>query len=181
MEARTLSLSGLTLITPTIHRDARGFFLETYSEGRYQEAGIHSKFVQDNHSKSAHGTLRGMHFQTSPGQAKLIRVLAGRIFDVAVDIRPDSPTFGKWEGVYLDAEMHQQLFVPIGFAHGFCVVSDTAEVAYKVSSVYDAATESGFLWNDPDVGIAWPVANPQLSARDLKAAPLAQITRSLTR
>lgn len=181
MEARTLPLPGLLLLSPTIHRDARGFFLETYNEARYQEAGVHCKFIQDNHSKSVAGTLRGMHFQSQPGQAKLVRVVVGRIFDVAVDIRPDSPTFGKWTGVYLDAESHAQLFIPVGFAHGFCVISPVAEVLYKCSSLYDPKTETGFAWNDPDVGIVWPVTAPQLSGRDVAAPPLAAIKGSLPR
>jgi dTDP-4-dehydrorhamnose 3,5-epimerase len=171
MDVLELSMQGLKLLTPKLHRDARGFFLETYSEARYQQAGIDCKFVQDNQSRSKAGTLRGMHFQTQPGQAKLVRVTVGRIYDVAVDMRPQSPTFGRWQGVYLDAEQHQQLFVPVGFAHGFCVVSEVAEVLYKVSSPYNAATESGFAYNDPEVGIAWPCETPQVSDRD-HAAPL---------
>jgi dTDP-4-dehydrorhamnose 3,5-epimerase len=179
MEVRPLSLSGLKLITPAVHRDSRGFFLETYSESRYLESGIDHPFVQDNHSRSTRGTIRGMHFQTSPGQAKLLRVGVGRIFDVAVDIRPDSPTFGKWEGVYLDAAEHCQLFVPVGFAHGFCVVSEVAEVMYKVSSLYDAKTETGFRFDDPEVGIAWPVAEPIVSPRDLQAQSFASLRQAL--
>jgi dTDP-4-dehydrorhamnose 3,5-epimerase len=164
-----LPLAGLRLIKPTVHRDARGFFLETWSAPRYRQAGIDVAFVQDNHSRSSRGTVRGMHFQTAPGQAKLVFTATGRIFDVAVDIRPDSPTFGRWEGVTLDAETGWQLFVPIGFAHGFCVLSETADVLYKVSSPYDPATEAGFHWNDPSVGIRWPVAQPIVSARDQAA------------
>lgn len=179
MEVIKLALADLQLVHPKVFRDSRGFFLETYSEARYQDCGIHCKFVQDNHSKSSRGTIRGMHFQTTPGQAKLLRVTSGRIFDVAVDIRPGSPTFGKWEGVYLDAESHHQLFVPIGFAHGFCVVSETADVLYKVSSPYDATTETGFRWDDPDVGIKWPVDSPIVSERDAKAQSFAALQRSL--
>jgi dTDP-4-dehydrorhamnose 3,5-epimerase len=168
-------MRGLKLLTPKLHRDARGFFLETYSEARYQQAGIDCKFVQDNQSRSGADTLRGMHFQTQPGQAKLVRVTLGRIFDVAVDIRPQSSTFGRWQGVYLDAELHQQLFVPVGFAHGFCVVSEAAEVLYKVSSPYNVATESGFANNDPEVGIVWPCDAPQVSDRDRAAQPFAAL------
>ena len=176
MDIAALAIPDLKLVSPKCHRDPRGFFLETYSELRYQQAGIDCKFVQDNHSRSAHGTLRGMHFQTTPGQDKLIRVAKGRIFDVAVDMRPAAPTFGQWVGVYLDAEQHQQLFVPRGFAHGFCVVSDTAEVIYKVSSPYDSATEAGFAYNDPQIGIDWPIASPQLSARDRQAPSFAAVS-----
>src|SRR5215208_6801742 len=141
MEVIDLSLPGLKLIKPRLFADSRGFFLESYREQRYQQAGIDCRFVQDNHSRSVKGTLRGLHYQSQPGQAKLIRVVGGRIFDVAVDISPDSPTFGKWEGSYLDGSEHHQLFIPIGFAHGFCVVSETADVLYKTSNKYDAATE----------------------------------------
>jgi dTDP-4-dehydrorhamnose 3,5-epimerase len=174
MEIKELSIPDLLLIAPRLHRDARGFFIETYSEQRYQQAGIQCKFMQDNHSRSGHGTLRGMHFQTTPGQAKLVRVGLGKIFDVAVDMRPASPTFGQWAGVILDAESHHQLFVPVGFGHGFCVLSEFAEVIYKVSTPYDGATESGFAYNDPQVGIDWPIAVPQLSARDADAQTFAE-------
>ena len=136
MEVVELSLKGLKLIKPKVFKDSRGFFLESYNEATYQEAGIDASFVQDNHSFSQKNTVRGMHFQTIPGQAKLLRVSQGEIFDVAVDIRPDSPTFGKWEGVILNSTNHHQLFVPIGFAHGFCVLSEEAHVMYKVSSLY---------------------------------------------
>ena len=166
MQARELKLSGLKLVSPDLFGDSRGFFLESYSEPRYAEAGIDCRFVQDNHSRSRQGTLRGLHYQSTPGQAKLLRVASGLIFDVAVDIRPDSPTFGQWEGVRLDAEKHEQLFVPVGFAHGFCVLSETADVLYKVSSVYDPATECTLSWDDPEIAVAWPVQEPLLSARD---------------
>lgn len=179
MEVTELPLSGLKLIRPHVFRDARGFFVETYSEPRYREVGIDVRFVQDNHSRSARGTLRGLHYQSAPGQAKLIRVTHGRIFDVAVDIRPDSPTFGKWFGEYLDAEEHLQLFIPVGFAHGFCVVSDAAEVTYKVSTVYDATTEVGLSWNDPDIGVEWPVKEPLLSARDQSAESFREFAQRL--
>lgn len=181
MQIDTLSLDGLRVIKPQVHQDARGFFIETYNAPRYQHGGITCKFVQDNHSRSSYGTIRGMHFQTEPGQAKLVRVTQGRIFDVAVDIRPQSKTFGQWQGVYLDAEAHHQLFVPVGFAHGFCVVSDVAEVQYKVSTVYNPQTEQGFLYNDPDVGIQWPVAAPKVSTRDTQAQSFAQLRATLNR
>ncbi len=175
MDVKELSLAGLLHIVPKLHRDPRGFFLETYSEQRYQDAGIDCKFVQDNHSRSGYGTLRGMHFKRTPGQAKLVRVALGRIFDVAVDLRPGSATFGQWQGVILDAEAHAQLFVPVGFAHGFCVLSQQAEVIYKVSSPYDGATEAGFAYDDPAVGIDWPVKAPQLSERDRQAPSFAEV------
>jgi len=177
VKVETTPLAGLLLVKPTVNRDDRGFFIETYREAAYRAAGIDVTFVQDNHSRSVRGTLRGMHFQTSPGQAKLVRAASGVIFDVAVDIRPGSPTYGRWHGVMLDAEEHHQLFVPVGFAHGFCVVSEIADVTYKVSSVYDAATESGFHYADPDVGIQWPVDAPRISARDAKAPRLAELAR----
>jgi dTDP-4-dehydrorhamnose 3,5-epimerase len=168
-----LELDGLKLITPDIFGDDRGFFLETYNARRYQEAGIHVSFVQDNHSRSIKGTLRGLHYQSQPGQAKLVRVTLGRIWDVAVDIRPGSPTFGRWHGVELDAEKREQLFVPVGFAHGFCVLSDAAEVQYKVSAPYDAKTECGLNYADPDLAVAWPVKAPILSARDTQGESFA--------
>jgi dTDP-4-dehydrorhamnose 3,5-epimerase len=170
-----LPLEGLIAITPRVLTDGRGFFLESYRESLYADAGIDVRFVQDNHSRSVRGTLRGLHFQRTPGQAKLVRVVTGRIWDVAVDIRPSSPTFGQWYGMELDAEQHKQLFVPVGFAHGFCVLSDVADVLYKVSNPYDAATESGFAWNDPEVGVAWPITDPILSARDTSAPPLREV------
>lgn len=181
MQSRPLKLSGLILITPDIRADSRGFFMETYNADKYHAAGISCKFVQDNHSRSTQGTIRGMHFQRSPGQDKLVRVISGTIWDVAVDIRPDSKTFGAYEGVTLDAEAHQQLFVPKGFAHGFCVISKEAEVLYKCSSVYDAAQEDGFAFDDADVGIPWPAANPQISERDRRARPLSALREELVR
>jgi dTDP-4-dehydrorhamnose 3,5-epimerase len=181
MEVINLTLPGLKLIKPRVFADNRGFFLESYQEARYREAGIDCPFVQDNHSRSGKDTLRGLHYQSQPGQAKLIRVAFGRIFDVAVDIRPDSPTFGKWEGVYLDGEQHHQLFIPVGFAHGFCVVSESADVLYKASNVYNPATECSLAWNDPSVGVAWPSTQPNLSARDQQAESFASLAKRLGR
>ncbi|HYP91244.1 MAG TPA: dTDP-4-dehydrorhamnose 3,5-epimerase [Polyangiaceae bacterium] len=166
MEIIELPLAGAKLIRPRIFRDSRGFFLESYSQPRYHDAGITESWVQDNHSMSARGTLRGLHYQSAPGQAKLVRVTLGRIFDVLVDIRPSSPTFGRWHGEEIDADDHEQIYVPIGFAHGFAVLTEVAEVQYKVSSPYDGATECAIRWNDPDIGVVWPVAEPILSARD---------------
>lgn len=166
MDITELKLQGVKLITPRVFYDERGFFLETFHQTRYFEMGT---FAQDNLSYSKYGTIRGMHFQTKPGQAKLVQVIKGKIFDVFVDIRKNSPTFGKWEGVYLEEGTHQQLFIPIGFAHGFCVMSPDALVLYKVSSEYHGDTEKGFKYNDPAVGIQWPIDKPIVSERDLKA------------
>jgi dTDP-4-dehydrorhamnose 3,5-epimerase len=166
MEIIDLPLSGAKVIRPRVFRDSRGFFFESYSTDRYQKAGIPEVWVQDNHSLSAHGTLRGLHYQSTPGQAKLVRVTRGRIFDAIVDIRPDSPTFGKWHGEQIDADDHSQIYIPVGFAHGFCVVSEIAEVQYKVSTPYDGAHECAIRWNDPEIGVVWPVATPLLSDRD---------------
>jgi len=171
MEATKLSLKGLILIKPKVFKDSRGFFIETFQQSTYRDAGVHYTFVQDNHSFSQKDCIRGMHFQSFPGQAKLIRTAIGKIFDVAVDIRPHSPTFGQWEGVVLDDQFHHQLFIPEGFAHGFCVLSPEAHVLYKVSSPYDPKFEKGFRWDDPYVNIKWPVENPILSDRD-RVAPL---------
>lgn len=173
----TLELAGLRLIEPVVHADERGFFVEAWSRATYRAAGIDCEFVQDNHSQSVRGTLRGLHFQSAPGQAKLVRVATGHVFDVVVDVRPDSPTFGKWQGVHLDATRHQQLFIPVGFAHGFCVLSDEADVLYKVSAPYDPAAERTLAWDDPDIGIEWPIAQPLLSPRDRAGEPLSSYAR----
>ena len=169
MEAQEIQLDGIQLIKPKVFTDSRGLFLESYQEPRYREMGINCSFVQDNHSVSKQSTIRGMHFQSHPGQSKLVRVALGRIFDVVVDLRQDSPTFGKWQGFYLDSTEHHQLFIPVGFAHGFCVISEEAHVLYKVSAIYDAETEHGFRWDDPDIAIEWPVSDPVISDRDLKS------------
>jgi dTDP-4-dehydrorhamnose 3,5-epimerase len=168
-----LELAGLKLIQPVVFADERGFFLETYSAPKFSSAGIDVRWEQDNHSRSVKGTLRGLHYQSQPGQAKLVRVSLGRIWDVVVDIRPDSPTFGRWRSVTLDDEKREQLFIPVGFAHGFCVLSEFAEVQYKVSTPYDAKTECGLYYADPDLNVAWPVPSPVLSARDQKAESFA--------
>ena len=172
----TPTLPDVLIIEPTVHRDARGFFVESYHEPRYRRAGIDVAFVQDNHSRSVRGTLRGLHWQTGAHpQAKLVRVLDGEILDVAVDIREQSPTFGRWAAVTLSADNFRQLFVPIGFAHGFLVLSERADIEYKCSDVYDPASERGLMWNDPDIGIDWPIADPILSARDRAHPPLAAL------
>ena len=176
MKVIPTSLPGVLEIEPVVHRDARGFFLEAYHARRYRDAGINADFVQVNHSRSVQGTLRGLHWQDPPrAQAKLIRVIAGEIFDVAVDVRPGSSTFGAWVGVRMSADNFRQLFVPEGFAHGFCVLSEVAELEYQCSDVYDPAAERGLLWNDPDLAIDWPVQNPTLSERDRRHPTLAAI------
>ena len=172
-------LDGLVLVEPDVFGDDRGFLVETYRKDAWRELGIDADFVQHNHSRSVQNTLRGLHFQTSPGQAKLVRCSAGRIFDVAVDLRRDSPTFGKWEGHELDDRDHRQLFVPVGFGHGFCVLSEIADVDYQLSSLYDPATEAGIAWDDPDVGVDWPVAAPLLSERDKTGPRLADVRDEL--
>lgn len=172
-------LGGVVLLEPAVYGDERGFLLETYRRDLWAEHGVEVEFVQHNHSRSAKGTLRGIHFQTEPGQAKLVRCPRGRIFDVAVDLRRGSPTYGQWEGHVLDDEAHRQLFVPVGFGHGFAVLSDVADVAYLCSSTYDPATESGIAWDDPDVAIEWPVAEPLLSERDRSAPHLAEVAETL--
>jgi len=149
--------------------------VETYRRDLWADFDVDMDFVQHNHSRSSKGTLRGLHFQTAPGQAKLVRCPRGKIFDVAVDLRRDSPTFGQWEGHELDDETHRQLFVPVGFGHGFAVLSEEADVTYMLSSTYDPATESGIAWDDPDVGVKWPVADPLLSERDEQAPKLAEV------
>jgi dTDP-4-dehydrorhamnose 3,5-epimerase len=168
-------LDGLVLITPTKHGDERGFFMETFRADAWAAQGVPTEFVQDNHSRSRKGTVRGMHFQTSPGQGKLVRVARGRVLDVVVDIRRDSPTFGQWESIVLDDERAQQLWIPVGFAHGFCVLSDVADFVYKVTSYFDPATESGFSFADPDVGIEWPEGELIYSERDRDAPRLSEI------
>lgn len=159
-------LPGIILVQPRIHADKRGFFLESYVKGKYEKIGIREDFVQDNHSFSTKGTLRGLHFEEGEGQAKLVRVTRGEVFDVAVDIRPKSPTFGNWIGIHLSDKNHKQIYIPVGFAHGFCVLSDSAEVLYKCSSNYCPEKEKGIMWNDHDIGIVWPIKKPVLSERD---------------
>ncbi len=166
MKVDTCKLEGVLLVTPQIFGDDRGFFMETYNQEKAIDLGLPASFVQDNHSKSSKGVLRGLHYQCPQWQGKLVRVVQGEIFDVAVDIRSGSPTFGQWVGYVLNDENKQQLYVPEGFAHGFVVTSDTAEVVYKCTSLYEPEQEGSLLWNDPDIGIEWPVESPLLSGKD---------------
>jgi len=154
---RETSIEGVYIIEPTVFRDERGYFMETYRAEEFKKAGLDFSFVQDNQSKSKKGVLRGLHFQYTKPQGKLVRVIRGEVFDVAVDLRKDSPTYGKWEGVILSEENKKQFYVPEGFAHGFLVLSDEAEFIYKCTNFYDSKDECGILWNDPDIGIKWPV------------------------
>lgn len=170
-------IPGLVILEPKVFGDARGFFMETWSGARYAETGIEAPFVQDNLSFSRRGVLRGLHFQNPNAQGKLVYVLQGEVFDVAVDIRVGSPTFGQWVSVVLSAENKRQFYVPPGFAHGFCVTSDTALFAYKCTDVYNPKAEGSVLWNDPELGIDWPVTDPELSAKDEEGIPLADFPR----
>lgn len=166
MEIRPTGLEGLLLIEPRRFVDERGFFLESYQRERYVAAGIDADLVQDNHSRSLKGVLRGLHFQVKRPQAQIVTLIHGRVFDVAVDLRPASKTFGKWFGAELSEEGPRQLYMAPGFAHGFCVLSDVADLHYKVSRTYDHGDEGGLLWNDPDVGIRWPVEPTSVAPRD---------------
>lgn len=166
MKITSASLEGILVIEPRCFRDERGFFLETYQEERYREAGIAEVFVQDNHSRSAKNVLRGLHFTRNKPQAQIVTVMRGRIFDVVVDVRKDSPTFGKWFGTELSDEGPSQVYMAHGFAHGFCVLSDYADLHYKVSQRYDPSDEGGLIWNDREVKIDWPIKYPVISARD---------------
>jgi dTDP-4-dehydrorhamnose 3,5-epimerase len=180
MERLPTRLDGLVLLAPRVHGDARGFFVETWRADAFAAHGVPGDFVQDNQSRSRRGTLRGVHFQTHPGQGKLVRVARGSVFDVVVDLRRGSPTFGEWEGFELSDETGQVLWIPVGFGHGFCVTSETADFVYKCTAYYDPATESGFRFDDPEVGIAWPEGIELLySDRDRDAPRLSEIAGSL--
>lgn len=168
-------LPGVLVIEPRVFSDQRGFFLETYHQQRYREIGIGETFVQDNHSCSSQGTLRGLHYQLSHPQGKLVRVSSGEVFDVAVDIRRGSPHFGQWFGEYLSAENNKQMYVPPGFAHGFCVMSETADFMYKCTDFYDSTDEQGVAWNDPDLAIDWPITQPILSTKDAALPTLSEM------
>jgi dTDP-4-dehydrorhamnose 3,5-epimerase len=180
MERLPTRLPGLVLLAPKVHGDARGFFVETFRADAWAAEGVPTEFVQDNHSRSRRGTLRGIHFQTHPGQGKLVRVARGRVLDVVVDLRRGSPTFGEWEGVELDDEAGLQLYIPVGFGHGFCVLSETADFVYKCTAYYDPATEKGIRFDDPDVAVRWPDDVELLySDRDRDAPRLAEVADSL--
>ena len=177
MEKLNTSLPGVWELQPKVFRDARGFFLETYHQQKFADLGIHDRFVQDNQSRSVKGTLRGLHYQLRHPQAKLCRVVEGEVLDVAVDIRIGSPAFGRWTSVLLSAERHNQVFIPQGFAHGFVVLSDSAQFLYKCSDFYDPESEYGIIWNDPGLAISWGVANPLVSEKDAKYSTLAAMPR----
>ena len=172
-------LPGVLVIEPDVRQDGRGFFIETYQAERYREHGIAGTFVQDNHSRSIGGTLRGLHLQLRRPQGKLIRVIEGEIFDVAVDVRRGSPAFGRWVGVRLSAANFKQCFIPPGFAHGFCVLSTIAQVEYKCTDLYDPSSELGIAWDDPAIGIAWPISEPLLSQRDSRHPTLDAVKHQL--
>jgi dTDP-4-dehydrorhamnose 3,5-epimerase len=175
MKIKNTPLDGLLVIEPQCYEDSRGFFLETYQAARYLEAGITETFVQDNQSRSVKGVLRGMHFQVKRPQAQLVTVIRGCVFDVGVDLRLNSPTFGQWFGIELHDKGPRQVYMAPGFAHGFCVLSEWADLHYKVSRNYDAADESGLHWNDIDVGVSWPIDKPTVTARDASYLKLKEL------
>ncbi len=177
MKVSETTLPGVLLIEPRVFTDSRGVFMETWRQDRYAAQGLPAQFVQDNLSLSVHGVLRGLHFQYPHGQGKLVQVLHGEIFDVAVDIRLGSPTFGRWIGLNLSGENHRQLYIPEGFAHGFCVASETAVVLYKCTNFYHPQAEGGVLWNDPELAINWPIRVPILSPRDALHPPLKALSQ----
>ena len=177
MNVLTCGIAGLLVVEPKVHGDARGFFLETWNRDRYREAGLDTDFVQDNVSFSRCGILRGLHFQNPRPQGKLLQVLQGEVFDVAVDIRRSSPTFGKWHGLVLSGENKRQFYVPAGFAHGFLVLSETALFHYKCTEFYSPQDELAIRWDDPDVGIAWPLKEPLVSERDATGLRLREVPR----
>ncbi|MGD9696613.1 MAG: dTDP-4-dehydrorhamnose 3,5-epimerase [Thermoleophilia bacterium] len=178
MRALPTALPGLVVVAPTVHRDERGFFQETFHADRMEALGIRERWVQDNHSRSSRGVLRGMHFSLD-GQAKLVRCVRGGVLDVAVDIRRGSPTYGRWEAVVLDDVDCRQVYLPAGFAHGFVVLSEVADVVYRCGAYYDPAVERGFAWDDPEVAIAWPTSDVIVSPRDRSAPRLAEIAADL--
>lgn len=177
MQLKETGLAGLLLIEPKCFRDERGLFLESFQLSRYRSAGISDDFVQDNHSRSSKDVLRGLHFQVKRPQAQIVTVIRGRIFDVAVDLRQQSPTFGRWFGIELSDEGPRQIYMAPGFAHGFCVLSEFADLHYKVTRIYDHTDEGGLFWNDPEIGIHWPIEMPILSKRDSLYPALKDIDR----
>ncbi|BBO34426.1 dTDP-4-dehydrorhamnose 3,5-epimerase [Lacipirellula parvula] len=174
MDIYGTAIEGPLVIEPTVFRDDRGFFIESFHEAKFQSAGLEHTFVQDGHSRSKRRTLRGLHYQNPYPQGKLVSVIRGEIFDVAVDLRRASPTFGRWAGFYLSEDNHRFLYIPPGFAHGFCVTSNVADVTYKCTDFYPAGSEHSIAWNDPQLAIDWPVRNPILSPKDQSAALLAE-------
>jgi dTDP-4-dehydrorhamnose 3,5-epimerase len=174
MKVHPTPLPGLLVLEPKVFRDNRGFFLETFRREALESAGIDADLVQDNHSRSNKGTIRALHFQVSPGQAKLVRCARGSVFDVAVDLRKSSATFKKHYSIELSDENHLQLYIPVGFAHGFCVTSEIADFVYRCGSYYNASTERGIAWNDPELSIPWPAKDPILSERDQGLPTLAE-------
>jgi len=178
MKVSETELPGVLIVEPDRFGDARGFFQEIWHEGRYGEAGIPGPFVQDNMSLSAQGVLRGLHYQNPHAQGKLVYVLQGEAFDVAVDVRLGSPTFGKWTGVTLSGDTGRQFYIPPGFAHGFCVTGESALFAYKCTDFYNPETEGAIRWNDPAIGIDWPVSDPTVSGKDADAPLLADVDRA---
>jgi dTDP-4-dehydrorhamnose 3,5-epimerase len=179
MEILKSSIPEVIVIAPPVFTDSRGYFLETYQQKKYAELGIPKPFVQDNQSYSTKNVLRGLHFQLRYPQGKLVRVTQGTVFDVAIDIRKNSPTFGKWHGEILSAENHKQMYIPENFAHGFCVLSDSAEFLYKCTDFYVPGDEGGLIWNDPQLGIKWPIDTPILSAKDAALPQIADILELL--
>lgn len=175
MKTLESGIPGLIIVEPVVHGDARGFFMESWHAGRYRSAGLPERFVQSNVSRSGPAVLRGLHYQYPEPQGKLVSVLEGSIFDVAVDIRPDSPTFGQWAGVELSAENHRQFYVPEGFAHGFCVLGESALLAYQCTREYHAEYDAAIAWDDPDIGIRWPLENGRLSKKDAIAPRLSDV------
>lgn len=182
MDFRKTDIPDVVVLEPKVFHDKRGFFLETYQRDVFRDIGITSEFVQDNHSRSSRNVLRGMHYQLEHPQGKLVRVVSGAVLDVAVDLRQDSPTFGKWTAQMLSDDNHRMIWIPAGFAHGFLVLSDTADLIYKVTDFYSPRDERTLLWNDPDIGIQWPVSTPILSEKDAAGVLLrnADVYRGLT-
>jgi dTDP-4-dehydrorhamnose 3,5-epimerase len=175
LKVQKTKLPGVVVLHPNVFADQRGFFMETYNQVFFGAQGLPDHFVQDNHSRSSRGVIRGLHYQYPQWQGKLVRVINGEIFDVAVDIRRDSPDFGKWVGVYLSETNHQQLYVPPGYAHGFCVVSDIADVVYKCTTVYKPQDDAAIRWDDSEIGIKWPIDNPLVSDKDMQAPLLSEV------
>lgn len=172
------ALAGVLILEPKVFGDSRGFFQETWQQARYKEIGIREPFVQDNLSFSTRGVLRGLHYQNPNSQGKLVSVVQGEVFDVAVDIRVGSPSFGQWVGVHLSGDNHRQLWIPCGFAHGFCVITETVYFTYKCTNIYNPATEGGIFWNDPDIGIEWPIQEVILSEKDKAYSMLRDVARN---